>query len=1362
MVCPQQGGHAGLSVGGSSAKVSAVWDGCSTSDPTYKAAVAGAGGAYAQAGDTASIGSPGALFTKGASLATPYTESFGTSLGAFTAFSVDADTTDTWYRHASSSTAEVNAFGDSAPANDWLISQSFDLTQTSVEYLSFTTWTRYSDTGVTNPEVKLMYSTNYSGTGSPTAATWTELSYTPSADNSQLITPSGLIDLSGIIGCNVYFAFQYTSSGTASSSSSQWRVDDFNVTGYSGAVLSVAATSANKVEGDSGLTAFTFTVTRAGDTSGTSTADYAVSGAAVDAADFGGTLPTGSVSFAAGETSKLITINVSGDAAAESSEAFTLTLSNASVGSVIAQASASGTIQDDDAAATLISAVQGSGAASTLDGSIVTVEAIVTAIMPGLNGFYIQEEAADSDGNASTSEGVFVYGSAAGFAVGDLVRLTAEVDEFSGLTELKNITSSSIISSGNPLPTATVVTLPVANMTDWEALEGMLVNVQSGTGNLVITDNYNLGRYGQVTLTSDTLLQQFTETDAPSIAGYTAYQASVQKDQIIIDDNQTAQNPAVHPGRGGNDLSASNTLRAGDSISSVVGVVDQYVSGGELGYETTYRIQPTIEPVFTGSARPTAGDLPVAVTGAEIKVASVNVLNYFTTLGTSSFTNPNGTSHSGRGASDATEFTRQQDKLVANLLGLDADVVALMEIQNNGFGDETSAIDALVDALNDVAGAGTYAYVTGPYPDGTAPDAATAGDDAIMVAFLYKPSAVTVVGKAVADPSSYDAFSATYGNRVPVAVTFQSLTDGETFTAVANHFKSKGSVIDADIGDGQGANNLARMEAATDLLAWLGTNPTGTLDTDILLLGDFNAYSHEEPIAYIDANGYNKVSSGLSYSFDGLWGSLDHALASDSLTSQVTGAVKWAINAEEPGILDYNLEYKDAAQDISYYAADAYRSSDHNPVLIGLNLGGGAPDTTPPVFASASVNGTTLTMTYDSTLDATNLPATTDFVVTVGGAGRVINAVAVSGTTVTLTLAVAVLAGETVTVRYTDPSAANDTNAVQDLAGNDAATFSAVNATNNTPAPDITAPTLVSSTPADEATGVARSADIVLNFSENVQKGSGDILIKKVSDGSTYATIAVSDAQVSVSGAQVTINPTANLLASTDYYIEMAAGVLEDLAGNDYAGLSGAEALDFTTEATPVPALALIGMNTDANDSFAFLVLSDITAGTTFTFTDEGWLSTNAFRSTGEDELTWAPSVNIARGTVITWENTVGWSSSAGSPTTSGALSGLSASGEQILVFTGAAATPNFIYALNNEGAHVWQASATDTQTSALPLGLVNGYSAVALTELDNYIYTGSTNGTVDQLLAWIGDFNNWTGSDAARQDFSSMAFTII
>ncbi len=1019
---PIVAGHAGAAVGGT-ATTSAVWDGLSTTAPTYTFAKVGEFGGFAQTTVT-NIGSPGAIPTPGvgASITTPVLRPFTATLGDFTIFSVDTDTTNTWFRNTTGLGAEVNGFADTAPANDWLITRGFNLNLTDAEYLSFTTWTRFVDSVTVNPEVKIKYSLNYSGSGDPTTATWTDLSYVPSPENSQVITPSGLIDLSAIGGTNVYFAFQYTA--TSGSNAAQWRVDDVKIEGYVGSVVSVAATTTNLLEGSVGTVAHTFTVTRSGNTTGTSTVNWAVTGPTVDATDFGGTLPSGTVNFAANQTTATITVNASGDTTPEINENFTVTLSTPSVGTSIVVATATGSIVSDDAPITKINVIQGSGLATTLTGAAatgLTIQGVVTAFKPNLQGFYIQEETADQDADATTSEGIFVfYGTTlpAGLnanSVGDIVQVTGNVVETNGMTRLTTLSGFQTIidNAAQTLPAPVAITLPVAALANWEAVEGMLVTVSSGTtvgGKLVVTDSQNYGQFGQLTLTSDDLLVNFTETNTPSTAGYTAYIASTVRDQIVVDDSTTAQNTDVL-GANGAPLSASNTLRAGSSVASVTGVLDQSTTNpSSAPYETTYRIQTTENVVYTAAPRPTAASLPANVTNAEIKVASVNVLNYFTDLAdgndnTTEFTNPLGTAFSSRGANSAAEFTRQKDKLVANILGLNADVVGLMEMQNNGFGDGTSGIDSLVDALNLVAGAGTYAYVSGPYPDGNGAPAATAGGDAIMVAFLYKPAKVTLVGQAATPDLSnaaYDAFTSTYGSRAPVAQTFKAVGDNEVFTVVANHFKSKGSATATqglDANDGAGNANLARDRASTQLLSWLATNPTGSTDTDILLIGDFNAYSNEQPITTLTNAGYTKVSTGLSYVFDGLWGSLDHAISSTSLTSQVTGAVKWGINAEEPTVLDYNIEFKSTGQQTSFYAPDAYRSSDHNPVLIGLNLDSPAVNLSVSTAAASEAGATVVTVTATAS-SAVAGPQT--LALAVSGTGITITDYNLSGTTITI------------------------------------------------------------------------------------------------------------------------------------------------------------------------------------------------------------------------------------------------------------------------------------------------------------------------------------------------------------------------
>ncbi|MFC6801295.1 ExeM/NucH family extracellular endonuclease [Deinococcus caeni] len=320
----------------------------------------------------------------------------------------------------------------------------------------------------------------------------------------------------------------------------------------------------------------------------------------------------------------------------------------------------------------------------------------------------------------------------------------------------------------------------------------------------------------------------------------------------------------------------------------------------------------------------------------------MNVLNYFTTLVDSNTTlpsntpcTPNSFGSSSRGANNCEEFLRQQDKIVAAISGLNADVLNLMEIQNDFDKGSNSSVALLVQKLNATLGAGTYAYVN---------PGAKVGTDAISLAMIYKPAAVTPVGNFALLDNRFDPKYTDTCNRPSWAQTFQSNSNGGRFTAVALHLKSKGSscsgLADADAGDGQGNGYKARENAATALVNWLATDPTGTGESDILLMGDYNAYAMEKPLSILATAGYTNLFSNSSYSyqFDGQWGSLDHATSSASLATQVTGQTKWHINADEPTVLDYNTEFKSAGQLTSLYAANAFRSSDHDPLLIGLNL----------------------------------------------------------------------------------------------------------------------------------------------------------------------------------------------------------------------------------------------------------------------------------------------------------------------------------------------------------------------------------------------------------------------------------------
>ena len=579
-------------------------------------------------------------------------------------------------------------------------------------------------------------------------------------------------------------------------------------------------------------------------------------------------------------------------------------------------------VTDNDVALTLtpIYTIQGAGDASAFAGNNMTytTEGVVVGDFQGstgLNGFYIQD--ATGDGDSATSDGIFVFApNSIDVNVGDVVQVTGEVSEFFNLTQIDTLSSLSVVGSGSVTPTT--LDLPVTAVSDLESYEGMLVTFPE---TLTVTENFNLARFGQVTLSADGRLfnptnsidptdipTSGTENDENNVVAVTTQQNLNDTRQILLDDGSNSQNPTTIP-----YLNINNTLRTGDTTTNLTGVLD-YGFGD-------YRIQPTLTPIFEQTNPRTAAPEDV---GGNVKVASFNVLNYFNGDGMG------GGFPTSRGASSAAEFERQSDKIVSAIAALDADVVGLIEIENDGDGPD-SAIAELVDRLNTFLGAPVYDYIRDP--------ATGVGTDEIKTAFIYKPEVVTPVGQSLSDTD--DIY-----NRFPVAQTFILNSNGETFTPVVNHFKSKsgmGTGLDADQGDGQGAFNFTRVQQAEALLGFVKELQVSTGDTDVLVIGDLNAYGQEDPIDVLRNGGLTDeidrfVDNPYSFVFNGQSGYLDHAITTSTLSSQVSGVTEWHINADEPRILDYNLEFKGSGTSPDLYTPTPYRSSDHDPVLVGLNL----------------------------------------------------------------------------------------------------------------------------------------------------------------------------------------------------------------------------------------------------------------------------------------------------------------------------------------------------------------------------------------------------------------------------------------
>ncbi|MCQ4164182.1 ExeM/NucH family extracellular endonuclease [Tahibacter harae] len=752
-------------------------------------------------------------------------------------------------------------------------------------------------------------------------------------------------------------------------------MDDLSVTphGSGPQPLSLSIADAGRAEGNSGTSVLSFTVNlNQPAPAGGVTFDIATSnGAATAGSDYVASALTAQT-IAAGSSSYTFDVVINGDTDAEPDETFLVSVGNV-VNALVADGQATGTIINDDALPLAkIHDVQGNGAATTIGSNVeVSVEGIVTASYQGagkLSGFFLQEEDADADADPNTSEGIFIYCGACPTPVGEgqRVRATGLVSEFFGLTEISASTAAAVVvtDAGNNLGAITpaTVALPVAGDLNayYEARESMLVRFSDS---LFVAEYFELARYGQIELYQGARPRQFTEDNAPSASGNAAHLQALARRRVLLDDENNVENWPLtlpegaqyffHPQANGGfsaGVHGTDFFRGGDRVDNLTGVL-HWSFNGTSGSDA-WRIRPTRStPVAFTPVNVRPAQAPVV--GGAIKAAGVNVLNYFTTLDTTSSSNSGPCGPSGgqdcRGADSAAELDRQRERTAIVLCGLDADVFGLVEIEN---GATAAAINDLLGAVNARCG-GAQPYVA-------VNTGGALGTDAIRVLLIYRSGVLAPVGSALTDMNSIH-------NRPPTAQTFDVVdaanpARGQRFTVIASHFKSKGcgsaSGGDSDSGDGQACYAARRTQQAARLLSWIdATVIPAANDPDVLLLGDYNAYAKETPITTLTGAGYVDLLAALggaqaySYLFDGQLGHLDYALASASLAGQIVGIAPWHINADELPQFDYNDDVKDTGEPAYQEEpngsalkpprslvldAAPYRASDHDPVLVGL------------------------------------------------------------------------------------------------------------------------------------------------------------------------------------------------------------------------------------------------------------------------------------------------------------------------------------------------------------------------------------------------------------------------------------------
>ena len=580
--------------------------------------------------------------------------------------------------------------------------------------------------------------------------------------------------------------------------------------------------------------------------------------------------------------------------------------------------------------------IQGPGIVSPLVDRTVTVAAIVTGdfqdndsdASSNLGGFYVQQLSPDSDPN--TSEGLFIYDGnnpATDVNVGDRVDVTGIVTEYFGETQLN---ASTVQITGTGAIQATDLNLPSSGVTsnaddeiiaDLERYEGMLVRLPQ---KLTVTSLRFLEQFGEVRLSAGGRLRKFTNGNVPSVAAYAEHLNSIASRSIILDDGLRASYPPetryLNAG-----TTAGYSIRVGDSITGTTGNV-RYSRGSDSRGLESWRLVPTRIPFFTDD-NPRPGAPSVA---GSTRVASYNLLNFFSSVDAGQpVCGPNGDANC-RGADSSIEYARQLEKIVTAITMMDADIVGLIELENNA----SESITAIVDGINARDGGRTYTFV----------DTGTIHTDAVRTAFIYDLATVQELGAYSVLDASVDSRFRDNRNRPALAQSFQIAATGAVITLVVNHLKSKGSPCasdgDPDILDGQDDCNLTRTDAAAALADWMYSDPTASGDPDFLIIGDLNADIFEDPLTTLKNDGLVSLleanPEAYSFVFDAQSGSLDHALASPSLAGQVRETSEWHINADEPRLLDYNLE--NGRDPGLFDPASPFRTTDHDPVIVGLDL----------------------------------------------------------------------------------------------------------------------------------------------------------------------------------------------------------------------------------------------------------------------------------------------------------------------------------------------------------------------------------------------------------------------------------------
>ncbi|MBL0480350.1 ExeM/NucH family extracellular endonuclease [Aeromonas veronii] len=695
----------------------------------------------------------------------------------------------------------------------------------------------------------------------------------------------------------------------------------------------------------------------------------------------------------------------------------TRTLLSLAVGLALASSGAHAAFvcPSDPVQLTPIPTIQGTGSASALATTSTStgavspgsfyVKGVVTTVGQSLTkGFYLTDPV--GDGDPATSDGIFVYLSDKDFATkyadikpGAELCLEAQVEEFLGGTQLKlkwDGTSPRIqvLGQGKNVPVS------VLKVNDDESLkqalnrhEGMRVRLDSSS-DLHLTRNFsfdykasrtNLELSHKAPLIKPTQLHVASSPEAVALAAQNGSNRLVVESDFKVQNGALPWFPALDADQG--------YLRIGDKLTGLEGVI--------VYNKDAFRLVVPSDITLTAGAllrspEEDRQDAPARLAGSDLRIGSFNVLNYFTSHSSiggalnilcKDQADADNAKGCNRGAKSQPEFEKQRTKIVNAITAMDADLLSLMEMENNGF-EDNSALHNLVTRLNEQQKDASkhYAYVRLPVTALT--DGEFFGGDAIMVAMIYRPALLTPSGDASVIKLPEQRYTTggvakTAGQRDSLVQTFTLAKSKEPLTLVVNHLKSKGSGC-YENGDGkteptdlQGKCTEFRVSAAKVL-----GEAVSKLPGQVLLVGDFNSYAKEDPIrvltdynpatserkivsashtfigdqsyeqlgrevtrsyGLIDLNVKFNKEKAISYSYDGELGTLDYALANPALASKVAGVADWHINSFESSLFEYGSQYTGTL----LKSDNPFSASDHDPIIVDLRLESDAtkPDT---------------------------------------------------------------------------------------------------------------------------------------------------------------------------------------------------------------------------------------------------------------------------------------------------------------------------------------------------------------------------------------------------------------------------------